>query len=52
MPVSALILAAALAQEPPAQAALPDILIPELRLGMDKQQFHALWPDETVTVAP
>ena len=52
MPVSVLILAAALAQEPPAQAALPDILIPELRLGMDKQQFHASWPDETATVAP
>lgn len=52
MPVSVLILAAALAQETPAAAALPDILIPQLRLGMDKQQFHALWPKSRATFGP
>ena len=52
MPVSVLILAAALAQPSPAEAALPDILIPQLRLGMDKQQFHALWPKSRATFGP
>ena len=52
MPVSVLILAAALAQPSPAEAALPDILIPQLRLGMDKQQFHALWPKYRATFGP
>jgi hypothetical protein len=44
MPVSTLILAAALAQPAPGDAALPDILIPQLQLGMEKQQFYGLWP--------
>lgn len=52
MPVSVLILAAALAQETPTAAALPDILIPQLRLGMDKEQFHALWPKYRAAFGP
>lgn len=52
MTVSVLILAAAIAQGATAEAALPDILIPQLRLGMDKQQFHALWPKYRATFGP
>lgn len=52
MPGSVFILAAALAQGATADAALPDILIPQLRLGMDKEQFHALWPKYRATFGP
>lgn len=52
MPVSVLILAAALAQPAPTVAALPDILLPKLRLGMEKQQFYALFPKYRATFGP
>jgi hypothetical protein len=52
MLASPLMLAAALAQPAPAEATLPDLLIPQLRLGMEKQQFHALWPKLRATFGP
>lgn len=52
MPAAILILAALAARPAPAEAALPDILIPQLRLGMDKQQFHALWPKYRAQFGP
>jgi hypothetical protein len=52
MSVSILILSAALAQPAPAEAAFLDILVPQLRLGMDKQQFHALWPKYRAQFGP
>jgi hypothetical protein len=44
MPISALILVVALAQPAPAEAAPPPVLIPQLRLGMQKEQVKAIWP--------
>ena len=53
MPVTLSIAAAAFAQASPASAnALPAILVPELRLGMDKQQLHALWPRYRAAFGP
>jgi hypothetical protein len=51
MPVSVFVLAAALAQPAPAEAALPPILVPELQLGMEKQQFTALWPKSSALIS-
>jgi len=50
MLVSALILAAALSQ--PNEAPVPDILVPKLRLGMDKEEFYALFPKYRATFGP
>lgn len=39
-----LILAAARAQPAPIEALLPPVLVPQLQLGMAKEQMKALWP--------
>lgn len=44
MALTTLILAAALAQPAPSAQTLPPILVPQLELGMGKEQFNALWP--------
>ena len=52
MPARLLILTTALAQPAPATAALPDLLLSQLQLGMDKKEFYALWPKNRATFGP